>query len=162
MYLLWRLLYLHIINEYLQYPYPLTPAVVLVIRAAVAHVEAAVVAVARLAAEVEDDVGVGGVQLHLHTWCSDTWHGHETRDTWHAPCPASPRSRCPCHRSTCGRRGSCRVSPRRRWTQGVTCNIYNTGANRKSREGNVYPIGPLQYKIKLGWVGVGSLISLGN
>ena len=59
-------------NEYLQYP--LTPAVVLVVWAAVAHVEAAVVAVARLAAEVEDDVGVGGVQLHLHTWCSDTRH----------------------------------------------------------------------------------------
>ena len=58
------------LNEYLQYP--LTPAVVLVVWAAVAHVEAAVVAVARLAAEVEDDVGVGGVQLHLHTWCSDT------------------------------------------------------------------------------------------
>ena len=37
------------------------------------------VAVARLAAEVEDDVGVGGVQLHLHTWCSDT--RHVTRDT---------------------------------------------------------------------------------
>ena len=43
----------------------LTSTVILVVVAAVPHVEAAVVAVARLSAEVEDDVGVAGVELDL-------------------------------------------------------------------------------------------------
>ena len=42
-----------------------TSAIILEVMTAVSHVEAPVIAVARLPAEVQDDVGLGGVELDL-------------------------------------------------------------------------------------------------